>query len=82
MAAHDSTGGETSAQRERRQERLKELSELRERVVQLEVEVVELRKRNVRLSTLTDAAAEALLPTGMRDDARLRDLMARFAADE
>lgn len=63
----------------RRLERaLGEVAALRERVTQLEAEVLECRRLSKRLAEVTDVVAEVLLPAEQRDEARLRDLLAQY----
>jgi hypothetical protein len=75
MAADDKAGDGVGKPHARR--RQQEVAELRDRIVQLEADIVECRAMNERLSNVTDAVAEVLLPDGQRDDARIRTLLAR-----
>lgn len=56
-----------------------ELESLRERVAVLEVEVQECRQLNLRLAELTDVVQELLLPIAVRDEAKVAELIERYA---
>jgi flagellar biosynthesis/type III secretory pathway chaperone len=51
------------------------------RVTELEAEVQECRQLNLRLAELTDVVQELLLPVSQRDQAKVDELLARYAGD-
>ena len=53
--------------------------DLRQRVAVLEEEVQECRQLNLRLAELTDVVQELLLPVAQRDEARIAELMDKYA---
>lgn len=53
---------------------------LRRRVAELESEVQECRRLNVRLAELTDIVQELLVPLADRDEAKVRERLDRYAA--
>ena len=58
--------------------RLRRLTQLEERVAELEAEVQECRQVNLRLAELTDVVAELLLPVAQRDEARIDEVLRRY----
>ena len=58
--------------------RLRRLTQLEERVAELESEVQECRQVNLRLAELTDVVAELLLPVAQRDEARIDEALRRY----
>lgn len=55
------------------------VAELRRRIEVLEEEVQECRTLNRRIAELTDVVAELLLPATQRDEAALREALARYS---
>lgn len=55
--------------------------ELRARVEQLEAEVAELRRLNLRLAELTDVVQELLVPLGARDQDRVDEVLERYTRE-
>jgi hypothetical protein len=55
------------------------LDALERRVAELEDEVQECRQLNLRLAELTDVVGELLLPVAQRDEARVAEVMERYA---
>jgi flagellar biosynthesis/type III secretory pathway chaperone len=53
--------------------------DLRQRVTVLEDEVQECRQLNLRLAELTDVVQEMLLPVAERDEARIAEVMDKYA---
>ena len=51
---------------------------LEERVADLEADVAEMRRHNVRLAELTDVVQELLVPMASRDEARIQEAIERF----
>lgn len=58
---------------------LGEVAELRARVEELEAEVQECRKLNLRLAELTDLVTELLVPVAQSDPARVDELLERYS---
>ena len=58
--------------------RLRRLTQLEERVAELEAEVQECRQVNLRLAELTDVVAELLLPVAQRDESRIDEVLRRY----
>jgi flagellar biosynthesis/type III secretory pathway chaperone len=58
-----------------------DMVKLAARVTELEAEVQECRQLNLRLAELTDVVQELLLPVSQRDEARVAELMERYAKD-
>lgn len=56
-----------------------DMVKLAARVTELEAEVQECRQISLRLAELTDIVQELLLPVAQRDEARLAELMERYA---
>jgi len=56
-----------------------DMVKLAARVSELEAEVQECRQLNLRLAELTDIVQELLLPASQRDQARVDELLARYA---
>jgi len=56
-----------------------EVAALRERVGILEAEVQECRQLNLRLAELTDVVGELLLPLAHRDEAKVAEVMEKYA---
>jgi DNA repair exonuclease SbcCD ATPase subunit len=57
-----------------------EIEALRRRVAELEAEMQESRRLNRRLAELTDVVQELLVPVAQRDEEKLREYLARYAA--
>jgi hypothetical protein len=58
--------------------RVRRLTQLEDRVAELEAEVQECRQVNLRLAELTDVVAELLLPVAQRDEARIDEVLRRY----
>ena len=56
-----------------------DMVKLAARVTELEAEVQECRQLNLRLAELTDIVQELLLPAAQRDQARVDELLERYA---
>ncbi len=55
-------------------------AELERRVADLEAEVSEMRRHNLRLAELTDVVEELLVPMSGRDEERIRQAIDQFNA--
>lgn len=51
---------------------------LEERVADLEADLTEMRRHNLRLAELADVVQELLVPMASRDEATVQDAIARF----
>lgn len=51
---------------------------LEQRVADLEADVAELRRHNLRLAEITDVVQELLVPMASRDEERIRAALERF----
>lgn len=51
---------------------------LEERVADLEADVAEMRRHNVRLAELVDVVQELLVPVASRDEAKIQEAITRF----
>jgi len=58
--------------------RVLRLTQLEERVAELEAEIQECRQVNLRLAELTDVVAELLLPVAQRDEERVAEALRRY----
>jgi hypothetical protein len=58
--------------------RVRRLTQLEDRVAELEAEIQECRQVNLRLAELTDVVAELLLPVAQRDEARVDEVLRRY----
>lgn len=56
-----------------------QITALQERVQVLEDEVQECRQLNLRLAELTDVVGELLLPVAQRDEAKVAEVMEKYA---
>lgn len=54
------------------------LQRLEERIQDLEADVTQLRRHNLRLAEITDVVQELLVPVASRDEAAVQDAIARF----
>lgn len=57
----------------------REVEQLRAAVEELEEEMQEARRLNLRLAEITDIVQELLLPTSQRDEERLRERLETYA---
>ncbi|GAB2469975.1 DUF6752 domain-containing protein [Jatrophihabitans fulvus] len=57
----------------------RELAATKGRIADMEAQVQETRRLHQRVAELTDVVAEVLVPASDRDDARLRETLARYA---
>jgi hypothetical protein len=53
---------------------------LEERVADLEADITELRRHNIRLAEIADVVQELLVPMASRDEERIRAALDRFQA--
>lgn len=56
------------------------INRLEERVLELESEMQETRRLNLRLAELTDVVQELLIPIAQRDEDKLREHLDRYSA--
>lgn len=54
------------------------LQRLEKRVAELEADMTQLRRHNLRLAEIADVVQELLVPMASRDDEGVRDAIARF----
>ncbi len=54
------------------------IARLEERVADLEADLTQLRRHNLRLAELADVVQELLVPMASRDEAAIRDAIERF----
>lgn len=52
--------------------------ELEQRVADLEADVTEMRRHNLRLAEIVDVVQELLVPMASRDEARVQEAIKRF----
>ena len=52
--------------------------ELEQRVADLEADMTEVRRHNLRLAEIVDVVQELLVPMASRDEARINDAIERF----
>jgi hypothetical protein len=52
--------------------------ELEQRVADLEADVTEMRRHNLRLAEIVDVVQELLVPLASRDEARVQEAIKRF----
>lgn len=55
-----------------------DLQRLEERIQDLEADVTQLRRHNLRLAEIADVVQELLVPMASRDEAAIQDAIARF----
>jgi hypothetical protein len=55
-----------------------EVQRLEQRVADLEADLAEMRRHNLRLAELADVVQELLVPTANRDEAAVQRAIARF----
>ena len=56
----------------------RDLQRLEERIQDLEADVTQLRRHNLRLAEIVDVVQELLVPMASRDEAKVQDAIARF----
>ncbi|HEX8781118.1 MAG TPA: DUF6752 domain-containing protein [Nocardioides sp.] len=54
------------------------IRELEQRVADLEADVTEMRRHNLRLAEIVDIVQELLVPMASRDEARVQEAIKRF----
>ena len=54
------------------------LRRLEERIQDLEADVTQLRRHNLRLAEITDVVQELVVPVASRDEVAVQDAIARF----
>lgn len=58
----------------------KRIAELEQRVADLEADLAQVRRHNLRLAELTDVVQELLIPMASRDEAAIAEAIERFRA--
>jgi hypothetical protein len=58
--------------------RVRSVSELEQRVADLEADVSEMRQHNLRLAEIADVVQELLIPMASRDEAKVQEAIERF----
>lgn len=56
----------------------KRMAELEQRVADLEADLAQVRRHNLRLAELTDVVQELLVPLALRDEAAVKAAVERF----
>jgi hypothetical protein len=54
------------------------IRQLEQRVADLEADLTEVRRHNLRLAEVVDVVQELLIPMASRDEARIQEAIARF----
>ena len=58
--------------------RLRTVAELEQRVADLEADMSEVRRHNLRLAEISDVIQELLIPLASRDEAKVQEAIERF----
>ena len=58
--------------------RLRTVAELEQRVADLEADMAEVRRHNLRLAEISDVVQELLIPLASRDEAKVQEAIERF----
>lgn len=58
--------------------RVRSVAQLEQRVADLEADVSEMRRHNLRLAEIADVVQELLIPMASRDEAKVREAIDRF----
>lgn len=58
--------------------RLRSVTELEQRVADLEADMSEVRQHNLRLAEISDVIQELLIPLASRDEAKVQEAIERF----
>jgi hypothetical protein len=58
--------------------RIRSVAELEQRVADLEADMSEVRRHNLRLAEISDVVQELLIPLASRDEAKVQETIERF----
>jgi hypothetical protein len=58
--------------------RIRSVAELEQRVADLEADMSEVRRHNLRLAEISDVVQELLIPLASRDEAKVQEAIERF----
>lgn len=58
--------------------RIRSVSELEQRVADLEADISEMRQHNLRLAEIADVVQELLIPLASRDELKVQEAIERF----
>ena len=58
--------------------RMRSVAELEQRVADLEADMSEVRRHNLRLAEISDVVQELLIPLASRDEAKVQEAIERF----
>lgn len=58
--------------------RVRSVAQLEQRVADLEADVSEMRRHNLRLAEIADVVQELLIPMASRDEAKVQEAIDRF----
>jgi hypothetical protein len=58
--------------------RIRSVAELEQRVAELEADMSEVRRHNLRLAEISDVVQELLIPLASRDEAKVQEAIERF----
>jgi hypothetical protein len=58
--------------------RIRSVAELEQRVADLEADMSEMRRHNLRLAEISDVVQELLIPLASRDEAKVQEAIERF----
>ena len=58
--------------------RVRSVAQLEQRVADLETDVAEMRRHNLRLAEIADVVQELLIPMASRDEVRVQEAIERF----
>jgi hypothetical protein len=58
--------------------RIRSVAELEQRVADLEADMSEVRRHNLRLAEISDVVQELLIPLASRDEAKAQEAIERF----
>ena len=59
-------------------DRVRSVAHLQQRVADLEADMSEMRRHNLRLAEIADVVQELLIPMASRDEARIQEAIERF----
>ena len=59
-------------------DRVRSVAHLQQRVADLEADVAEMRRHNLRLAEIADVVQELLIPMASRDEVKIQEAIERF----